>query len=151
MSIFRCICDYCNDVSDLVSPFNGSTLVARTTQCEVIVALQTSIAAGHLCLSERRAANSLFNPLPRTACTKVPGAFAEVHIGDNLQAAVARARCRLSSSYLSTYVLPNSALSSIVSGGVLRHSQAGGDPTVFGRHDQDRAGHINRAGPAAGH
>jgi hypothetical protein len=41
MSIFRCVCDYCNDVSDLVSPFNGSTLVARTTQCEVIVALLT--------------------------------------------------------------------------------------------------------------
>jgi len=41
MSIFRCVCDHCNDVSDLVSPFNGSTVVARTTQCEVIVALHT--------------------------------------------------------------------------------------------------------------
>jgi hypothetical protein len=41
MSIFRCVCDHCNDVSDLVSPFNGSTVVARTTHCEVIVALHT--------------------------------------------------------------------------------------------------------------
>lgn len=41
MSLFRCVCDQCNDVSDLVSPFNGSTLVARTPRGEVIVALHT--------------------------------------------------------------------------------------------------------------
>jgi hypothetical protein len=39
MSLFRCVCDHCNDVSDLVGPFYGSTLVARTPRGEVIVAL----------------------------------------------------------------------------------------------------------------
>ena len=35
------ICNHCNDASDVVSPFNGSTLLASTWAGEVIVALHT--------------------------------------------------------------------------------------------------------------
>ena len=35
------ICSYCNDASDLVSPFNGSTLLASTRAGDLIVALHT--------------------------------------------------------------------------------------------------------------
>ena len=35
------ICSHCNDASDVVSPFNGSTLLASTPAGEVIVALHT--------------------------------------------------------------------------------------------------------------
>jgi hypothetical protein len=35
------ICSQCNDVTDLVSPLNGSTLLAKTAAGEMIVALHT--------------------------------------------------------------------------------------------------------------
>jgi len=41
MSSFGCVCNYCNDVSDLVGPLNGSTLLAQTAHGEMIVALHT--------------------------------------------------------------------------------------------------------------
>ncbi|HSS97557.1 MAG TPA: hypothetical protein VLK33_11030 [Terriglobales bacterium] len=36
-----CVCDYCNDVSDPINPYNGTTLFARTSRGETIVALHT--------------------------------------------------------------------------------------------------------------
>jgi hypothetical protein len=35
------LCSHCNDASDVVSPFNGTTLLASTRAGEVIVALHT--------------------------------------------------------------------------------------------------------------
>jgi hypothetical protein len=35
------ICSHCNDVADVVTPLNGSTLLARTMTGETIVALHT--------------------------------------------------------------------------------------------------------------
>jgi hypothetical protein len=41
MPTFGCICNFCDDVSDLVTPCNGSTLLAQTAHGEIIVALHT--------------------------------------------------------------------------------------------------------------
>jgi hypothetical protein len=41
MSPSGLICSHCNDVSDVVTPFNGSTLLANTSSGEMIVALHT--------------------------------------------------------------------------------------------------------------
>ena len=41
MPTFGCVCNYCNDAADPVSPYNGSTLLAQTAHGEVIVALHT--------------------------------------------------------------------------------------------------------------
>ena len=39
MQTSRLICSQCNDPADAVSPYNGSTLLARISQGEIIVAL----------------------------------------------------------------------------------------------------------------
>ena len=39
MQSSRLICSQCNDPADTVSPYNGSTLLASTSQGEIIVAL----------------------------------------------------------------------------------------------------------------
>jgi hypothetical protein len=39
MQITGLICSQCNDVTDFVSPFNGSTLLAKTPAGEIIIAL----------------------------------------------------------------------------------------------------------------
>ena len=41
MPIHGLICSHCNDASEIVSPLNGSTLLASTLNGEVIVALHT--------------------------------------------------------------------------------------------------------------
>lgn len=41
MSKFGCVCDHCGDISDLISPYNGTTLFAKTSRGEIIVALHT--------------------------------------------------------------------------------------------------------------
>jgi hypothetical protein len=41
MPITGLICSHCNDAVDVVSPLNGSTLLASTNAGEVIVALHT--------------------------------------------------------------------------------------------------------------
>jgi hypothetical protein len=41
MSTFGCVCDHCNDISDLINPYNGSTLFAQTLRGGMIVALHT--------------------------------------------------------------------------------------------------------------
>jgi len=41
MPIAGLVCSHCNDASDVVSPFNGGTLLASTPAGEVIVALHT--------------------------------------------------------------------------------------------------------------
>jgi hypothetical protein len=46
MPIFGCVCNYCNDASDPVNPYNGSTLLAQTAHGEVIVALHTRCEEG---------------------------------------------------------------------------------------------------------
>jgi hypothetical protein len=33
------ICDHCNDAADIVSPFNGGALLAKTLTGEIVVAL----------------------------------------------------------------------------------------------------------------
>jgi hypothetical protein len=39
MQTSRLICSQCNDPAEAVSPYNGSTLLARTSKGEMIVAL----------------------------------------------------------------------------------------------------------------
>jgi hypothetical protein len=35
------LCRHCNDISDLITPYNGKTLLANTSSGETIVALHT--------------------------------------------------------------------------------------------------------------
>ncbi len=46
MPKFGCVCNFCNDDSDPVSPYNGSTLLAQTARGEVIIALHTRCEEG---------------------------------------------------------------------------------------------------------
>jgi hypothetical protein len=39
MPTFGLICNHCNDVTDVVTPFNGKSLLASTSHGEIIVAL----------------------------------------------------------------------------------------------------------------
>jgi hypothetical protein len=39
MRTTRLICGLCNDVADVVTPFNGSALLAKTATGEIVVAL----------------------------------------------------------------------------------------------------------------
>ncbi len=41
MSKLGCVCDHCGDTADLISPYNGTTLFARISRGETIVALHT--------------------------------------------------------------------------------------------------------------
>jgi hypothetical protein len=41
MLLIQSLCSHCNDVSDLIAPYNGKTLLASTTRGEIIVDLHT--------------------------------------------------------------------------------------------------------------